>query len=99
MARYTLDWVAVFHPRPLACGGWVGQRKEVSSSSSLEADDDSMARMKVSRILNPYPKLIGAPGRTVHARRLYEVDKNGKEVHEIYKWEVPEPAMRGNRQL
>ncbi len=99
MARYKLDYVAVFHPRPLACGVWVGERKEVPISQPFEAHNDGMVHMLVPQILNPYPKLIGTPGRTVHARRLTEVDGVGEEIREVYKWKVPAPIMRGNRQL
>lgn len=98
MARYKLDYVVVFHPRPLACGAWVGKRKEIEARQYFNAHSDWVAQMLVSQILDPYPKLLEAPGRTVHARKLVEVDNSGKEIHEVHKWEVPAPIMRDNRQ-
>lgn len=99
MARYKLDYIVVFHPRPLACGAWVGERREIAAWEFFKAHNDGMASMLVPQILNPRPKLPDTPGRTVHARKLTEVDCSGNEIREVRKWKASVPIMRGNRQL
>jgi hypothetical protein len=81
--RYRLEYVAVFHPRPLQCGVWVGERKEVPCKKSFVAASDAGACFQVPQILDPCPKLPQTPGRTVHARKLVQVDGSGNEVRVV----------------
>ncbi len=98
--RYKLYYVAVFHPRPLAASGcWAGKREEVKVQHSFSASNDTMAKILIPKILNPYPKLPQPPNRSVHASKLVETDNKGKDIRTVQEWKVPRPLMRGNRQL
>ena len=83
MARYKLEYIVVFHPRPLQCGVWVGKRKEAPAFITFEANNDGEAEYSMSQILDPYPKLPKTPNRTVHVLKLAEVRRENREFKEI----------------
>ena len=83
---YKFQYVAVFHPRPLSCGIWVGDHHEVIVTRTIRTKNDGLAMMQLGQILDPYPKLQRTPDRTVRAMKLTEIDKNGNEIRVVKDW-------------
>lgn len=84
MNRYKLFTVITWHPRPLASGGFAGEKREIPFVRRFTAMDDIDARLRIPSLLNPKPSLPPTPRRSERIVRLSEVDSKGVEIRNVH---------------
>ena len=90
-----LEYVSVFHPRPLASGGHVGKRKEVPVIITFEKDSDWEAVFFAREKVNGNPKYRQTPWHSNEGGKLTEINSRGEEIRVIREQIAPRSIPYG----
>lgn len=86
MSKYRIYYTVTFHPRPLAGGGFVGERSQIQVKRIFESPTDEAARLRLPEIMDGKADLPRTPLRTTRADKLTEINNNGVDIREVPIW-------------